>query len=135
MKQAFVSLLALVLMTATFAVPARANGVFAGERVTIYLEEFPDTVAAGGTMNGVVTVVVTGQPGQRFRAEFEVLVVTPFGEAPVQSGSFRISANSKRSAAISMPVDEHAKAGTVGFKVVVTVAGETVTADHLVTVV
>jgi hypothetical protein len=135
MKQAFVSLLALVLMTAPFATPARANGVVQGERVAIYLENFPDTVAAGSTMSGVVTVVVAGNPAQRFRAEFEVLVVTPLGDAPIQSGTFRIAGSSKRSHTLSMPIDENAKASTMAFKVIVTVAGETLSAEHVFTIV
>ena len=49
MKQAFVSFLALVLMTTTFAIPARANGSVQGKRVALYLEDFPDTAVAGDT--------------------------------------------------------------------------------------
>ena len=144
MKHTHTSLLALIVMMMTFAVPAMAGApvqepIFQIPPVRsatfdIIVEDFPDTISRGQTLTGSVTVVANGNPSQRFRVRLELLVETPLGDAPIQSGTFRINGNSRRTFNLSIPVSANARPGEHTLRFVVTVGGETLTAEHVIVV-
>ena len=145
MKHAFVSLFALVVMLTTFAAPTTAlarveEPIIKFENLQsatfeLLLENFPDTINRGQTLSGSVTVIAKGNPIQRFRVNFELFVVTPLGDALIESGSFRIDGDSKRTFNVSIPVRGDARPGDYTLRLVLTVGNETLTAEHVVTVV
>jgi hypothetical protein len=145
MKNLYVSFLAIAMVLTTFTVPTMAAtpveepiiqfGDAQNATFEVLMENFPDTINRGQTLSGSVTVIANGNPIQRFRVNFELFVVTPLGDALIESGSFRIDGNSKRTFNVSIPVRADARPGDYTLRLVLTVGNETLTAEHVVTVV
>lgn len=144
MKRTHTSLLALIMMVMTFAAPAMAAApsqepIFQIPPVRsatfdVIIENFPDTIGRGQTLTGSITVSASGNPSQRFRVRVELLIETPLGDAPIQSGTFRINGNSRRTFDVSVPVSPNAQPGEHTLRFVITAGNEVLTAEHVIVV-
>jgi len=137
MKQAYVSLVALALIFASFASPAFANGEAVAKTFTVSMKGFPDVISRGETLSGSISITLAADKNplaRRHRAHVEVFITTPLGDAPVQSFTFGIQPGTTRTVNVDIPVDKSAATGLYTMKVVVTMDGETVGVGHELTV-
>lgn len=136
MKQGFVSVLALTLaLIFAAAAPSKANGIAEGRGFTVSMDDFPDVVARGEDVTGKITIsMFPSMPIRRADVVYQVYITTPFGEAPVLSGSFTLRPGVTRSVKISIPVDPTATPGDYSMRLVLTSGGESVSVDHDLTV-
>jgi hypothetical protein len=135
MKKAYVYVLALALIFAAAAVPSMANGVAEGRGFSVTVEGFPELVARGDDVTGTITIsMFPSVPIRRQDLTYQVFITTPFGDAPVMSGSFLVRPGVTRSVKIDVPVETTAEPGNYSMKIVFTSGGESLSVGHDLTV-
>lgn len=132
MKQVYVSLIALVLLIATAGAPtAKANGFESGRTFSLSVEGFAQDMSRGEDLTGAIVISTFGiSPAVRTRVDYQIYIATPLGDAPVQTGSFFLRGDRTRTFHVSLPIDENAAPGIYSAKFVVTIAGETLSVGH-----
>jgi hypothetical protein len=133
MKKAYVSLVALALVFASFSASAFANGEAVASNFSVSMTGFPDTISRGDTLTGTISITLAGQKdpfAKRQRVRVEVFVATPLGNAPVRTATLSMLPGTTRTLNVAIPVDKTAAPGLYAMKLVVTVGGETAAVGH-----
>jgi hypothetical protein len=135
MKQAFVSFVALALIFVGGLASSKANGVASTSLFTVSMAGFPDSVKRGSLVTGTITISMapTTQIG-RTQVSYQLFVSTPFGDAPVKSGTFALRDGREKTIKISIPVTDAAAPGLYRLRLVVSVGNETASVTHDLTV-
>jgi hypothetical protein len=118
-----------MLMTTIGIAPAYADDSASGEHFSLTLSGLQDKVVVGDTITGTLTLTTAPAKG-RYQVHYEVLVSTPLGEAPVQSGTFRMTPGRTRTFPLSLPVTADVAPGIYQIELVVEIAGETLSVVH-----
>jgi len=137
MKQAYVSLVALALIFASFTAPAFANGEAVAKTFTVSMKGFPDVISRGETLSGTISITLAGDKNpfeRRHRVHVDVFIATPLGDAPVRSATFGMLPGTTRTLDVDIPVQKTAATGLYAMKLVVTIDGETAAVGHELTV-
>jgi hypothetical protein len=136
MRKATLSLLAAIALTFSFAVaPASADDTAVGQTFSISLNDMPDSAVAGGTVTGTFTIDLLDSIRAVTRTvSYTVTVESPFGEAVLRSGSFRMTSGNARTVQLSLPIAPDVRAGVYEIHVNVTVENETLSVDHALTI-
>jgi hypothetical protein len=134
MRNSALSLLAALVMMVSFAVaPASANSDATGQNFSVSLSGMADFAMPGDTVTGQLSVTIPQGPGfvaARKQVFYTITVDTPFGDATVLTGSFRMTAGRTRTIPFSLPIDDTAAAGLYRVKVGVTIDGESLSVGH-----
>jgi hypothetical protein len=136
MRKAALSLLAVFVLTLSFAVaPASANTTVVGETFAISLDDMPDSAVAGNTVTGTFTInLLDSIRAVKRTVSYTVTAESPFGEAVLQSGSFRMTSGNTRTFELSLPIASTTRSGVYEIHVNVTVESETLGVDHAITI-
>lgn len=130
MRNTVLSIVALLFLSTTFAMsPAYANGFAAGDRFSLTMDGFQESLAAGDTLSGTITIT-TAPSVRRSEVRWQVLMTTPLGDAPVESGQFLLRGGRTRTIPLAMPLEEDAAPGLYRVKIVVTYENETLSVGH-----
>lgn len=136
MRRSVYFAIALLMLMATFGVPARANGVDHGRYMTLAVEGLPDVCPTGAAMEGKAFLYLAADGTRAKKAiSVEISVETPFGDLPVYEASFRMRPGTTRAIPLSIPVAESAPGGMYTLTFDVSTKEETVTVSHTVRVV
>jgi hypothetical protein len=131
MRKTALSLLAAIALTLSFAAaPANADDSASGQRFSVALTNIDSFAMPGDTLEGQLSITIPG-PASGVQARkvvsIEATINTPFGDATVLTGTFRMRAGHTRTLPLSFPIDDNAAAGTYKLAIAVTVDGETLT--------
>ena len=130
MKSALLSLIALVLISASTVAPAFANGSEHGKLVAISVEGLPEVCPAGQAMEGKLTIALADFKGRRTPVKLVVSVETAFGEVTVFEQTFRMRPGAEHSQFISIPIPNEVPTGEYYFDFEVTIPQESVEVGH-----
>jgi hypothetical protein len=136
MKNSALSLLAILVLTLSFAVsPVNANDTASNEEFSVSLSGMTDFAMPGDTLEGQLSITLAPPVtpiAAKKQVYYDVAIATPLGDATVFSGSFRMRAGRTRTIPLSFPIEPDAAPGFYTVKIALTVDGETLSVGHTV---